>query len=119
QNPRRGEFGPWRAFTATRGAPVSQIRDTARRVVEGGQPYDEFAAFAGAAAAGFDAAAVQLDDSPHECQPDAKSALSAVDLGVALHEKVEDFREEFFGDAGAAVADSQDDVAALAAGVHG
>ena len=43
----------------------------------------------------FDAAALQVDELAHECQPDTHAAVPSRDPRIALLEQLEDARHEF------------------------
>src|SRR5690606_28644900 len=78
------------------------------------QTHDELAAFADAVAARLDAAAVQIDEPPHERQPDAEPADETLAALRALIELVEDPRQVFARDADAAVLDADPNVLRVA-----
>ena len=63
----------------------------------------EHAAPAGSFARRLDAAAVQVDEPLHQGEADAEPRRRPVEPGLALHEQVEDPRQEIGGDAGAGV----------------
>src|SRR5256714_2650953 len=84
------------------------------------QPHDELAARAGAVASCLDRAAVQLDETAHQREPNAQTALGAVERGVPLHEDIEHAREGVRGDAVAVIADADPDLLlpVIQRGVH-
>src|SRR5690606_34686247 len=71
-------------------------------------------AFADAVAARLDAAAVQIDEPPHERQPDAEPADETLAALRALIELVEDPRQVFARNADAAVLDADPNVLRVA-----
>ena len=73
----------------------------------------------GPGAAGFDAPAVRLDQPPHDRQPDAETAVSPIQPALALHEQIEDPRQEIRRDADAGVAHAQDGLATDGLDLHG
>ena len=74
------------------------------------QANDKLASFAGAFALRIDRAAVQLDEPPHERQPDAQSALGSFQRPIDLSEHVEHVRQRFARNADAVVANDDHDV---------
>ena len=60
-------------------------------------------------AVGFDRAAVELDESPHEREPDAEPALRTFERPIDLREHFEHLAEHVGGDADAIVADANRD----------
>ena len=69
------------------------------------QRHAEGGAFAGAGAFGRHAPLVQLDQALHQREADAETALRAVEAALALHEELEDARQELGLDAAAVVLD--------------
>ena len=65
-----------------------------------------------------DAAAVHLDQAADQGQADAEPPLGAVERAVGLGEQVEDAREQLRGDPDAGVADPDDRLVALSAGLQ-
>jgi hypothetical protein len=58
------------------------------------EPHHEFAALSRAFAVGGDRPAVQVHEPLHHREPDAQAALGSVEAAIALHEDVEDLRDE-------------------------
>ena len=77
------------------------------------QPDDEFAAAAGAVAAGGHRAAVQRDQRAHERQADPHAAVGAIERPIVLHEEIEDRVQHVRRNAGPRIADADHGLAAL------
>ena len=72
----------------------------------------------GAAAFRARRATVHLREPAHQREPDAQAAMGAVQAALALHEEVEDARQQVLGHAYAVVGDAQHGFAALRATRH-
>jgi hypothetical protein len=86
-----------------------------RRAGRKRQAYRERGAGAEAGAAGFERAAVHLDEVPGEREADAEAAVGTGPGGIGLHEKLEDERQHLGCDAHALVVDLDDCFVPLAA----
>src|SRR5262245_41151866 len=64
---------------------------------------DELASSSRTLAAGFNGAAVEFDDLPHECQTDAETTDGAIEALSVLHEQLENLRQHFRRDSTALV----------------
>ena len=67
------------------------------------QSDDELGPEVRAGATGFDTPAVRLDQPPHNREPDAEAAVSPIEPTLALHEQIEDPRQEIRRDADAGI----------------
>ena len=74
--------------------------------------YDEFTPQTAARAVCLDTPAVQLDQAPHERQPDAQATKGPVEGPLRLYEQVKYVRQHFRADADATITYPQDDLAA-------
>src|SRR6185436_19030911 len=79
---------------------------------------DELAAFPGAFAARLDTAAVQLRNPLYQRQADPQPALRAIETALALHEQVEDPRQQLRLEAEPRIAHAEHSLARLAAHAH-
>src|SRR5205823_15014591 len=77
----------------------------------------EYAPLAGARALSAHAAAMELDQAAHQGEPDAESTVAPIHGLAALHEEVEDARQQVRINAVSVVAHLDDDLAQLIARV--
>ena len=98
------------------------VRDGARLgllVRPQGQANHELAAMPEPRAAREDRPPVKVDEAPHHREPDAQSALSAVQGAPLLHEEVEDVRQGLWRDADPRVSHADQHLRALDRGRDG
>ena len=107
-----------RARTAGASAAACASTSSADEAGRAGRHHDELRALPQAVAPHLDAAAVELDEAPHDREPDAEAPLGPVERPLGLREGLEDARDHLGRDADPAVAHVQHRLLADALGAH-